>query len=72
MFVTRRKVCILWKLEGEIRVSEKEIPSEFERWNTTRARRKTFSIVSVAARARARVRHAFEKKQLCVCYIWSD
>ena len=70
MFVTRRKVCILWKLEGEIRVSEGEIPSEFEWWDTPRARRKTFSIVSVAA-ARARVRHAFEKKQLCVCYIWS-
>ena len=36
MFVTRRKgVCILWKMEGEVRVSEGEIPSEFEWWNTT-------------------------------------
>ena len=39
MFVTRRKVCILWKLEGDIRVSEREIPSEFEWWDTTRTRR---------------------------------
>ena len=57
MFVTRRKVCILWKLEGNISVSEGEIPSEFEWWDThlraprARARRKTFSIVSVAPRA---------------------
>ena len=41
------------------------LPSVFEWWNTTCARRKTFSIVSVAAR-RARVRHAFERKQLFV------
>ena len=38
MFVTRRKVCILWKLEGDISVSEGEIPSEFEWWDTTWAR----------------------------------
>ena len=48
MFVTRRKVCILWKLEGDISVSEGEIPSEFGWWETARGRRKTFSIVSVA------------------------
>ena len=53
VFVTRRKVCISGKLEGDINVSEGETPSEFEWWNTTCARRKTFSIVSVAARARA-------------------
>ena len=34
MFVTRRKVCILWKLEGDISVSEGETPSEFEWWDT--------------------------------------
>ena len=39
MFVTRRKVCVLWKLEGDISVSEGEVPSEFEWWDTTRARR---------------------------------
>ena len=54
MFVTRRKECILWKLEGHISVSEGVVPSEFERWDTTCARRKTFSIVSVAARPRVR------------------
>ena len=30
MFVTCKKVCILWKLESNISVSEGEIPSEFE------------------------------------------
>ena len=49
VFVTRRKVCILWKLEGNISVSGGKIPSEFEWWDTTCARRKTFSMVSVAA-----------------------
>ena len=48
-------------MEGDISVSEGEIPSEFEWWDTTCAR----------ARARTRVRHAIEKKHLCVCYIWS-
>ena len=38
MFVTRRKVCILWKLEGDINVSDGAIPSEFEWWDTTCAR----------------------------------
>ena len=37
VFVTGRKVCILWELEGDISVSEGKIPSEFE----------TFCIVSV-------------------------
>ena len=50
VFVTRGNVCIFWKLEGDISVSEGEKPSEFEWWDTPRARRKTFSIVSVAAR----------------------
>ena len=52
MFVTRRKACILWKLEGDISVSEREMPSKLEWWDTTcaRARRQTFSVVSVAAR----------------------
>ena len=67
VFVTRRKACTLWKLEGDISVREREIQSGFEWWDTTcgraharaRARRKTFSIVSVPAReqrARAHVR----------------
>ena len=36
VFVTRLKVSILWKLEGEISDSEGEIRSEFEWWDTTR------------------------------------
>ena len=56
MFVTRKKACVLWKLEGDISISEGRIPSKFECWDTTcalaaRARRKTFSIGSVASRA---------------------
>ena len=35
VLVTCRKVCILWKLEGDISVSEGEIQSEFEWWDTT-------------------------------------
>ena len=60
VFVARRKACILWKLEGDLGVSKREILSGFEWWDTTgtpRARRKTFSIVSIAAHERrARVR----------------
>ena len=33
-FVTRRKVCVLWKLEGDISVSEGEMPCEFQ-WDTS-------------------------------------
>ena len=35
MFVTRRKVCVLYKLEGNISVSEGEVSSKFEWWDTT-------------------------------------
>ena len=38
VFVTRRKACILWKLEGDISVSQREIPSGFEWWDTRCAR----------------------------------
>ena len=55
MQASRRKVCILWKLEGDISISEGEIPPEFAWWDITRARRETFSTVRVAsARVRAR------------------
>ena len=63
--VMERNVCILWKLEGDISVSEGERPSEFEWWDTTRVQR------AGSQRRLARVRRAFEKKQLCACYIWS-
>ena len=67
MLVTRRKVCVLWKLEGDISVSEGEIPSEFEWGDTAHARRKTFSIVSVAARAP--VWCGVEKKQCSLLHL---
>ena len=35
VFVTHRKACILWKLEGDISVSEREMQSGFEWWDTT-------------------------------------
>ena len=52
----------------------RQIPSKFEWWDTTcarapRPRRKTFSIVSVAARTRQY--GVGLKRSKCVCYIWS-
>ena len=51
------------KLEGDISVSDGEIQSKFEWWDTTRACR--------SHRRRAPVWRGVEKKQACVCYIWS-
>ena len=53
-FVTRRKACILWKLEGDISVSEREIPSGFEWWDTTRARAQEDLLHTERRRSRAR------------------
>ena len=68
MFVTRRAACVLWKLEGDISVSEREIPSEFEWWDTARAQRAKEDLLHSEHRRapRARVQRAIEKKQLCV------
>ena len=52
-FVTRRKACVLWKLEGDLSVSEGEIPSEFEWWDTTCAQADLLH--SERRRARTRV-----------------
>ena len=56
-------VCILWKLEGDISVSEREIPSGFEWWDTTRAQKDLLH----SERRRAReYGMRLKKNQLCV------
>ena len=67
MFVTRRKVCILWKLEGDISVSGREYrPSSSGGIPRVRARAaRAQEDLLHSQRRRARARHAFEKKQLC-------
>ena len=63
MFVACRKECSLWKLEGDISVSEGEILSEFEWWDTTCPRARAQEDLLHSQRRRARREYGMRLKR---------